>query len=53
MAKQTVKAKRMRSKALERRQENTGESRPKGSEEGAHRGEEAFGEAAPRAPSPR
>ena len=51
MAKQTAKAKRTRPKALERREESAGNSRPKGSEEAARHGEEMYGEVAPIAPS--
>jgi len=53
MAKRTVKAKRTRPKALERREESAGNSRPKGSEEAARHGEGTYGEVGPRAPSTR
>jgi len=53
MAKRTAKGKRTRPKALERREESAGNSRPKGSEEAARHGEGTYGEVAPRAPSTR
>ena len=53
MAKRIAKAKRTRPKALERREESAGNSRPKGSEEAARHGEGTVGKVAPSARSTR
>ena len=53
MAKRIAKAKRTRPKALERREESAGNSRPMGGEEAARYGEETYDEVAPMTPSMR